>query len=42
MTENLRKALTGNSGILVTPNDKAGEVDTVRQKPIVTSNAIRF
>ncbi|PKA42721.1 dihydrodipicolinate synthase family protein (plasmid) [Rhizobium sullae] len=35
MTENLRTALTGISGILVTPYNKAGEIDTARQKPIV-------
>ncbi|WEX88012.1 dihydrodipicolinate synthase family protein [Sinorhizobium garamanticum] len=35
MTENLRTALTGISGILVTPYNDAGEINPGRQKPIV-------
>ncbi|TCU06980.1 dihydrodipicolinate synthase family protein [Rhizobium sullae] len=35
MTSNLHTALTGISGILVTPYDNAGEVDPRRQRPIV-------
>ncbi|WP_237352716.1 dihydrodipicolinate synthase family protein [Rhizobium leguminosarum] len=35
MTSNLHRALTGISGILVTPYENAGEVDPRRQRPIV-------
>ncbi|PSH63440.1 dihydrodipicolinate synthase family protein [Phyllobacterium brassicacearum] len=35
MTSDLRSALRGISGILVTPYDKTGEIDPVRQKAIV-------
>ncbi|WP_085025843.1 dihydrodipicolinate synthase family protein [Ensifer aridi] len=35
MTENLRTALTGISGILVAPYNDAGEINPGRQKPIV-------
>ncbi|WP_086999563.1 dihydrodipicolinate synthase family protein [Rhizobium sullae] len=35
MTSDLRSALRGISGILVTPYGKTGEIDPVRQKPIV-------
>lgn len=35
MTSDLKTALTGISGILVTPYDREGEIDPRRQKPIV-------
>lgn len=35
MTSDLKTALTGISGILVTPYDREGEIDPQRQKPIV-------
>ena len=35
MTSLIQSALTGISGILVTPFDEAGEIAPARQKPVV-------